>query len=99
MLYYHTELTVTHPFSSPWWSWPLLIKPVWLYFSKLGEKWVSTVTLMGNPAVWWIGIASIIEVCARAVKWKKPSDLYLATMFFIQWIPYAFISRTLFLSM
>ena len=25
---YHLALTATHPWSSPWWSWPLLMRPV-----------------------------------------------------------------------
>jgi dolichyl-phosphate-mannose-protein mannosyltransferase len=94
MINSHMILTETHPFSSRWWTWPLILKPVWLYLSKLGEESVSTITLMGNPAVWWIGIISVIAVSTKAIKEKKTSHIYLVTMFIFQWIPYVFLSRT-----
>ena len=97
MLEYHSKLTATHSFSSPWWSWPLLLKPVWLYVSDLGEQLVSTITLMGNPAVWWIGLLSIFSLFEKAFKEKNPSSIYLVTIFLFQWIPFAIISRVLFL--
>ena len=28
---YHNNLRATHPASSPWWAWPLDLKPVWFY--------------------------------------------------------------------
>ena len=52
---------------------------------------------MGNPAVWWIGLVSIIIVTVKAIKEKSQSYVYLVTMFIFQWIPYAFISRSLFI--
>jgi dolichyl-phosphate-mannose--protein O-mannosyl transferase len=97
MLNYHLGLTATHPFSSPWWSWPLLSRPIWLYVSNLGKGYVSTITLMGNPAVWWIGLVSFMAVTEKAIKEKCPSLVYLVTMFIVQWIPYVFISRVSFL--
>ena len=97
MLNYHLKLKAIHPFSSPWWSWPMLLRPIWLYESVLGEGYISTITLMGNPAVWWIGLVSIIIVTVKAIKEKSQSYVYLVTMFIFQWIPYAFISRSLFI--
>lgn len=91
------NLKAIHPFASAWWSWPLLLRPIWLYVSVLGEEKVSTITLMGNPAVWWIGLVSIIAVSEKSIKEKNPSNVYLITMFIFQWIPYAFLSRSLFI--
>ena len=28
---YHDNLRATHAASSPWWAWPLDLKPVWFY--------------------------------------------------------------------
>ena len=97
MLKYHSELTATHPFSSPWYTWPLILRPVWLYVSDLGEGVVSTIVLMGNPAIWWMGLALIITISEKAVKEQNSSYLYIITMFFFQWIPYSFFTRSLFL--
>ena len=40
MFNYHSKLEATHPFSSPWWQWPLMIRPIWLYQGK-GLPWTN----------------------------------------------------------
>jgi Gpi18-like mannosyltransferase/4-amino-4-deoxy-L-arabinose transferase-like glycosyltransferase len=77
MYHYHATLTATHPFESPWWSWPLMINPLhnvtninwpayvplWLdvtYFPN--GNVVSTISAMGNPAIWWVGFVCLIFI-------------------------------------
>ncbi|MEM2082095.1 MAG: hypothetical protein QW744_07510, partial [Candidatus Bathyarchaeia archaeon] len=101
-------LTATHPFSSPWWAWPLLLRPVWLYVSYLPLNAKSTIVLLGNPAVWWIGFACIIGIGIFALdKFRKAAErrinavglpaLFILAFFFFQWLPYVLISRCTFL--
>ncbi|MEM4733707.1 MAG: glycosyltransferase family 39 protein [Candidatus Bathyarchaeia archaeon] len=108
MFDYHSKLTATHPFSSPWWTWPLLLRPVWLYVSYLPLNFKSTIVLLGNPAVWWIGFACIIGIAIFALdKLRKAAEkrintvglpaLFILAFFFFQWLPYVLISRLTFL--
>jgi dolichyl-phosphate-mannose--protein O-mannosyl transferase len=97
MLSYHSGLTASHPYSSPWWSWPLMIKPVWLYFSELSKNQFSSIAAMGNPAVWWMGLMSVVMVVYRAFRVRDLNSTFLSVVFFLQWLPYAFFSRVLFL--
>ena len=71
MYVYHSTLTATHPFSSPWYSWPLMLDPVngavhvplWLQIATpLTNGAESTIVLMGNIAVWWFGFACILAL-------------------------------------
>jgi dolichyl-phosphate-mannose--protein O-mannosyl transferase len=67
MLSFHSSSTVTDPASSAWWSWPLMFSlngsvPRWFDISYLPNNVVSTITVFGNPAVWWIGFACIITL-------------------------------------
>ena len=72
MFNYHFTLTATHPFSSPWYSWPLMFDPiktsvhvpVWLESASVGNNLNSTIVVMGNPAVWWVGFAAVIALTA-----------------------------------
>jgi dolichyl-phosphate-mannose-protein mannosyltransferase len=108
MFNYHATLTATHPFSSPWWTWPLMLKPLWLYVSYLPLNMKSTITLLGNPAVWWVGFACTIILTAKVVKMgitaaKRVSHkidlaaMFIAVFFFFQWLPYVLISRVTFI--
>jgi dolichyl-phosphate-mannose--protein O-mannosyl transferase len=97
MFSYHSGLASDHPFSSPWWSWPLIIRPVWLYVSKMATDLTSTIVSMGNPAIWYLGIITIIVSIERYIKEKDLASMFIVLVFFSQWLPYALISRPLFL--
>ena len=95
---YHTQLKATHPYSSPWYEWPLMIKPIWYYSGSAavppGE--VSTIVALGNPVVWWGGTAAFL--LALAGLFRRPRD---AAAWFIvigglaQYLPWAVIPRKL----
>ena len=79
------------------WSWPLILKPVWLYVSYLSLSLKSTISLLGNPAVWWVGFSLVILAIGRVLRKKSFECAFIVTIFFIQWIPYMLISRITFL--
>jgi dolichyl-phosphate-mannose-protein mannosyltransferase len=108
MYNYHATLNATHPFASPWWTWPLMLRPLWLYVSTLPNGVSSTITLMGNPLVWWVGFASVLGISILALdKIVKTSGkrlgeiglpaIFIITIFFFQWVPYILISRITFI--
>jgi dolichyl-phosphate-mannose--protein O-mannosyl transferase len=41
MWWYHTNLVATHDYTSQWWSWPLMYRPVWFYVDYCGETTVD----------------------------------------------------------
>jgi len=102
MFGYHSTINATHPFSSPWWSWPLMLKPLWVYFNSW-DTMVSTIVLMGNPAIWWGSIPALILIAAKLVRDKirrEKSDfvlLFILIPFLLLWLPYVIISRILFI--
>ena len=63
MFDYHKNLVAEHYFSSPWYEWPLIIKPMWYYqadFKRAGMA--SSILAFGNPAVWWTGLVGMVFV-------------------------------------
>src|SRR5919112_1482307 len=62
--------------ASPWWSWPLMTRPVLLFYQNQGAGRVATVFAVGNPLVWWAStcavIAGIGELWWRRVVRKTP---------------------------
>lgn len=98
MYLYHATLTATHPFSSPWWSWWLMTKPLWLYFNDLNSS-VSTIVCMGNPLIWWGSIPFMMLSLVKLVRsrFSDKASVFITIPFFLQWLPYASISRCLFI--
>jgi dolichyl-phosphate-mannose-protein mannosyltransferase len=97
MFNYHATLVSTHSYASQWWSWPLILRPVLLFIAHLPNDVVSTIVAMGNPAVWWVGFASIIAVAGLAIRKRRFTPLFIVVLFFFSWLPYVLISRTTYL--
>jgi dolichyl-phosphate-mannose-protein mannosyltransferase len=113
MYNYHSTLTATHSFASPWWSWPFMVypgghAPLWLDVSYLPANMKSTIVLLGNPAVWWVGFVSVVGISVFALmKIVKSAGkrlgsvglpaLFIGVFFFFQWVPYMLISRVTFI--
>jgi len=45
--------------ASPWWSWPLMTRPVLLFYQEYGAGKVATVLAVGNPLVWWASTCAV----------------------------------------
>ena len=68
MLDYHANLVAEHYFASPWYEWPLIVKPMWYYQADYkGAGMASSILAFGNPAVWWTGLAGILFVLGYSV--------------------------------
>jgi dolichyl-phosphate-mannose--protein O-mannosyl transferase len=73
---FHSTLTASHPYASAWWSWPFLVSyqgnvPLWLDITYLPNNVDSTISAMGNPAVWWVSSACMIVLAERAIRGKE----------------------------
>ncbi len=96
MFGYHSGLEASHPYSAPWWSWPIMVRPLWLYTGQV-EGFSSNIMLLGNPALWWGGIAAVLLTGWLALRRKDKTALFIAIPFFAQWLLFIPIPRVLFI--
>jgi dolichyl-phosphate-mannose-protein mannosyltransferase len=93
MYYYHSHLVATHPYSSKWYEWPLVWRPVY-YAQTLGANGVSANTYAnGNPLLYWFYLPATIYVTIRWWLGRHPALPVLLIGFFGQWLPWALIPR------
>jgi dolichyl-phosphate-mannose-protein mannosyltransferase len=98
MYNYHKNLTAGHSFSSQWWQWPVMSKPIWFYSgSDMVPGRVSTIVSMGNPAVWWAGIPAVIASIAAALKKRDKSMIVIFTAIAAQYLPWVLVPRISFI--
>lgn len=97
MFYYHSHLEETHPFSSDWYSWIVMYKPVWYYVNNYGTDLKSVIVAIGNPAIWWCGILAILYLIIDVFKSKKRELTFILMMILVTWLPYVFIGRCMFM--
>ena len=113
MFDYHKNLVAEHYFASPWYEWPLIVKPMWYYAADYkGAGMASSILSFGNPAVWWTGLAGILFVLGAWV-WRRlmpalgvtlaQEDAYddalpvIAVGFLSAYLPWVLVSRLTFI--
>jgi dolichyl-phosphate-mannose-protein mannosyltransferase len=98
MLDYHRTLHAAHPFSSPWWSWPLDLRPMWMYTGVgLTDGTVSTIASFGNPAIFWLAIPAVAAAAFLAIRRRDARmGVVLAALVF-QYLPWVGINRLAFI--
>lgn len=69
MLTYHgkTVAESTHPYSSYWFEWPVMYRPIYYFSNTLDNGMKQGISAFGNPAVWWLGIGAVAYSLAVAV--------------------------------
>lgn len=96
MWWYHTGLKATHGYSSPWWSWPLNLYPVWYFVDYQGNK-IANIFASGNPVIFWGGSIAIFFTIWDIFRKKMSSLLIVVLGFLIFWLPWAISPRIMFL--
>lgn len=99
MFRYHSQLVAEHFFASPWYEWPLDIRPIWYFMEEnsnsLGQY--STISAMGNPLLWW---SCLIAFFASLVLWfkKKTGPITLGLVAFLSvYLPWVLVPRLTFI--
>jgi len=99
---YHAGLgSDDHYFRSPWYHWPVIAWPMWYYdgSSAVAPNMVSSISCMGNPAVWWFGLAAMIFVVVRMCWMRRAPKNYVivAIGFASQFLPWVLVPRSTFI--
>ena len=88
---------IPHGWGSPWWSWPIMLRPIRFYYGENPDGMLRVVLAIGNPLVWWSAtlavLAGIVEVTRQAVLRKFSADdplvpIVLGYVFLmLPWVP------------
>jgi dolichyl-phosphate-mannose-protein mannosyltransferase len=68
MLDLQRQVLAPHTYQSSWWSWPLLLRPIWYLYEPVDGA-VRGILLIGNPAIYWGGLIAIAALAFTA--WRR----------------------------
>ena len=88
------SLTATHSYSSKWYTWPLMIRPIYYWVSGNAK-----IYLLGNPIIWWLSTMAVIHTIIYSFfhgSRDKTSNLLLG-MYLASFLPFILIGRVMFL--
>ncbi|UZK69303.1 phospholipid carrier-dependent glycosyltransferase [Sphingomonas sp. S1-29] len=82
-----------HPYQSDWWSWPLMLRPIWYYYERdLGI--MRGILLLGNPAIFWGGLVAVAACLWAGVRGSR-AHLALALLWLFSIAIYVVIPKSL----
>lgn len=96
MFSYHSELKADHPYSSTWYEWPTMIRPMFYYCKTLSNGLKEGISAFGNPLVWWAGIFAFVYMVYRWMKKHDRISLFLIFAYLVQYLPWVLVPRCTF---
>lgn len=97
MFTYHSGLKAVHAYSSSWYQWPVLIRPVLFYTVSLSSTVSEGISSFGNPAVWWVGILATSYALYRVIAYSDKKAGFLLISYAAQFLPWVLVTRYTFM--
>jgi dolichyl-phosphate-mannose-protein mannosyltransferase len=88
-----TQILRDHPYQSDWWSWPLMLRPIWYYYEPDAGV-LRGVLLIGNPAVMWGGLIGVL-LCLWGAARGRPGYAAVAGLWLFSIAIWAAIPKSL----
>ncbi len=96
MYWYHSSLTAPHPAGSPWWSWPLVLKPVYWYFGASSGGDNAYIYDAGNVVLFWAGLVAFCWCAVAAIRARSAPLAFVVFAGLAQYVAWIPIGRVLF---
>ncbi len=97
MLHYHEKTIFDHPYSSEWYEWAWIKRPLLDAYTTLKSGKISVVSTFGNPVIWWAAIPALFYNLYLWQIGRDKASGYLCISYFAMLFPWLFIHRTVFI--
>lgn len=95
MLQMQRSVPSAHPYQSSWYTWPLMIRPIWYsYVQGIDPNYFQGVVLLGNPLQMILGLISVLYL---SIRWNKLEGIVKFTLliFLFSWLAWGIAPRKL----
>lgn len=96
MYNYHKGVKEAHPYASKWYTWPLMLRPVWYYGGQdLAPGKAQSIAAIGNPLIWWGGLLAMLA--SWWIGWRRRDRIVLtiAVMYLSFYVPWMVAPRSI----
>ncbi len=97
MFEYHANLNATHSFSSTWYQWPIIWRPIWYFSRNISPTMAEGISSFGNPLIWWAGIPAFFGTIYYAFRDKDRKGAFLIIGYIAQYLPWMLVTRCTFI--
>lgn len=94
---FHVGLSAGHPYASPGWEWPLLLRPTAMWTDRpdvghascLGsDDCLAVITSLPNPIAWYAGIAALVFLAVALVRTRRIRFAVPLVGVAVTWLPW-----------
>lgn len=107
MWFYQKTMHQDHPYSSVWYTWPVMYRPIY-FWGNTANDLKERIYLLGNPLLWWTAVFAVLYQFYRyGRRWKvwlqqdldgeDSRQLFLLLLFTANYLPFVFIGRVMFI--
>lgn len=89
-----TQVLQPHTYQSDWWSWPLMLRPIW-YFYEWDQGAQRGVLLIGNPVIMWGGLLAVLACLWAWLRTRAIRPLAVALLWIASLAIYIVIPKSL----
>jgi dolichyl-phosphate-mannose--protein O-mannosyl transferase len=89
-----TQVLARHTYQSDWWSWPLMLRPIW-YFYEWDAGAQRGVLLIGNPVIMWGGLVAVLACLWAGFRDKARRPLALGLLWIASLALYVVIPKSI----
>lgn len=93
MLSLQTAPLAENSYESDWWSWPILLEPIWYYFSETPNGNHRAIFYLGNPVIIWGGLLASFACLSSAFRGQPGVPFYIAVAFLGSWLIFAILPK------
>jgi len=89
-------LSQSHPDASPWFSWPIMHRPLYYWHHDNAR-----IYLLGNPIVWWLSALAVMGFAIAQFKyraWHQNEAAWIIQVgFWANMLPFSLVNRVMFM--
>lgn len=103
---FHVQLSASHPYASPAWQWPLLLRPtaMWVSRPEVGSTtcgWsddcMAEISSIPNPVVWYAGFAAALYLLWLVIRTRRARYAFPLAGLAVTYLPWLlYPERTVF---
>jgi dolichyl-phosphate-mannose-protein mannosyltransferase len=90
-----TSAIAGHTYMSSWPTWPMLLRPVWYLFEKVGDGRIAAVVSLGNPLVLWPALLALAVTLRDWIVTRRTEPFLILAFYTGPYLAWAVLPRAL----
>ena len=78
---------------SVWWSWPVMLEPIWYEFKTIEAGGHRAIFYIGNPVMYWTGCVALIATLAEGIRRQSATAIRISFAFLASWLIFAVLPK------